>query len=51
MSMGFSRQEYCGVFLFPTPGGLPGPGIKHVPPALAAEMFTTSATWKVLILF
>ena len=31
---GFSREEYWGGLLFPTPGGLPDPGIK--PPSLAS---------------
>ena len=28
LSMEFSRQEYRSVLLFPTPGGLPDPGIE-----------------------
>ena len=27
-SMGFSRQEYWSVLLFPSPGDLPNPGIE-----------------------
>ena len=44
LSMGFPRQEYLNVFSFPTPGGLPDPGIKPkspVTPALAGGFFTT----------
>ena len=46
LSMGFSRQEYWSGLPCPPPGGLPDPGIKHVPPvspALAGGFFTTSA--------
>ena len=34
LSMGFSRQEYWGGLLFPSPGDLPDPGIKPASPAL-----------------
>ena len=34
LSMGFSRQEYCSGFPFPSPGDLPDPGIKPGSPAL-----------------
>ena len=33
LSMGFSRQEYCGL-PFPSPGDLPDPGIEPRPPTL-----------------
>ena len=33
--MGFSRQEYLSGLLFPSPGDLPDPGIKHGSPELA----------------
>ena len=33
-SMGFSRQEYWSGLPFPSPGYLPGPGIKSMSPAL-----------------
>ena len=33
-SMGFSRQEYWNGLPFPSPGGLPNPGIKPRSPAL-----------------
>ena len=45
-SMGFSRQEYWSGLLFPSPGGLPDPGIKPaspVSPALASRFFTTES--------
>ncbi|XDA79538.1 hypothetical protein R6Z07F_009548 [Ovis aries] len=32
LSMEFSRQEYWSGLLFPTPGDLPNPGIKHMSP-------------------
>ena len=32
LSMDFSRQEYWSELLFPTPGDLPDPGIKHTSP-------------------
>ena len=35
--MGFSRQEYCGVLLFPSPGDLPDPGNKPRCPAFQAD--------------
>ena len=49
LSMGFSRQEHCSGLPCPPPGDLPDPGIKPVSlmsPALAARLFTTSATWQ-----
>ena len=39
--MGFPRQEYWNRLPFPSPGDLPGPGIKPVSPALAGGFFTT----------
>ena len=47
LSMGFSRQEYWGVFPGPPPGDLPYPGIKPESlwsPTLAGRFFTTSTT-------
>ena len=35
--MGFSRQEYWSGLPFPSPGGLPNPGIKPRSPALQAD--------------
>ena len=37
--MGFPRQEYWSGLPFPSPGGLPDPGIKRVSPALAGGFF------------
>ena len=34
LSMGFSRQEYWSELQFPSPGGLPNPGIEPGSPAL-----------------
>ena len=45
-SMGFSRQEYWSGLSFPSPGGLPDPGIKLaslVSSTLAGRFFTTWA--------
>ena len=39
-SMGFSRQEYCGL-PFPSPEDLPYPVIEPASPALAGSFFTT----------
>ena len=36
-SMGFSREEYWGRLLFPSPGDLPDPGIEPGSPALQAD--------------
>ena len=49
LSMGFSRQEYWSGSSYPSPGGLPDPGIKPVSltsPALAGVFFTISAIWE-----
>ena len=37
LSMGFSRQEYCSMLPFPSPGDLPNPGIEPGSPALQAD--------------
>ena len=45
----FPRQEYWSGLPFPTPGGLPDPGIKlvfFVSPALAGKFFTTESPGK-----
>ena len=39
-SMEFSRQEYWSGLPFPSPVGLPNPGIKPKSPALQADAFT-----------
>ena len=36
LSMGFSRQEYWSALPFPSPGGLPKPGIEHISPVSPA---------------
>ena len=49
LSMGFSRQEYRSGYPFPSPGGLPNPGIEPASltsPALSGKLFTTSTTWE-----
>ena len=51
--MGFPGQEYQSGLPFPSPGGLPGPGIEPVSLALAAGFFTTAEPpgkcWCVLV--
>ena len=45
--MGLSREEYWSGLLCPPPGDLLDPGIELsalIPPAQAAEFFTTGAT-------
>ena len=37
LSMGFSRQEYWSGLPFPSPGGLPDPGIEPRSSALQAD--------------
>ena len=37
LSMEFSRQEYWSGLPFPSPGDLPGPGIKPGSPVLQAD--------------
>ena len=41
LSMGFSRQEYWSGLPFPSPGGLPNPGIEPMSPALQADCLPT----------
>ena len=48
-SIGFSRQEYWNGLPFPSPGGLPDPGIEPASPAgpvLAGGFFTTQPPGK-----
>ena len=46
-SMGFSRQEYWSGLPFPSPGGLPDPGLEPaLAPALTSGFFTTSTAWE-----
>ena len=40
-SMGFSRQEYWSGVPFPSPGGLPDPGIKPGSPTVQADALTS----------
>ena len=44
--MGFPKQEYWNGLPFPSPGGLPNPGIKPTSPALTDRFFTTEAPGK-----
>ncbi|CAI9165043.1 unnamed protein product [Rangifer tarandus platyrhynchus] len=44
--MAFSRQEFWSKLSFPSPGNLPGPGIKPMSPALAGRFFTIEAPGK-----
>jgi len=46
LSMGFSRQEYWNWLPFPSPGGLPNPGIKPRSPTLQAEALTSEPPGK-----
>ena len=51
LSMGFSRQQYWSVMLFPTPGDLPDPEIKPVSsasPALQADALPSELPGKKL---
>ena len=41
LSMEFSMQKYWSGLPFPSPGGLPDPGIESRCPSLAGEFFTT----------
>ena len=41
LSMGFSMQEYWSGLPFPSPGGLPNPGIEPRSPALQADSLST----------
>ena len=46
LSIGLPRQEYWSGLPFPSPGGLPDPGIKPESPALAGGFFTTKPPGK-----
>ena len=53
LSVGSSGQEYWSGWSFPSPGGLPDPGIETtslVSPASTGGFFTTSATWEAQLL-
>ena len=45
-SIGFSRQEYWSGLPFPSPGGLPNPGIEPRSPALQADALTSEPPGK-----
>ena len=47
LSIGFLRREYWSGLLVPSPGDLPGPGIKPVSTALASILFTTEPPGKI----
>ena len=40
LSLGFSKKEYWSGSPFPSPGGLPDPGIEHRSLALGGRFFT-----------
>ena len=46
LSIGFSRREYWSGLPFPSPGDLPGPGIKPRSPALEADSLPTELPGK-----
>ena len=46
LSMGFSRQQYWSGLPFPSPGGLPDPGIKPVSPTLTGKYFSAEPPGK-----
>ena len=51
LSVGFPRKEYWSGLPFPSPGGLPAPGIELASPALAGELFTTEPPRKPLCMY
>ena len=48
LSTGFSRREHWSGLSFPSPGGLPNPGIETESPTLAGRFFTTELPGKPL---
>ena len=46
LSMGFSRQEYWSGLPFPSPGGLPNPGIEPRSPAFQADFLLSEPPGK-----
>ena len=48
---GISQQEYWSGLPFPSPGGLPNPETRPVPPTLAGRFFTTEPPEKPLSMF
>ena len=51
LSVGFPRQEYCSGLPFPSPGGLPNPGIKPASPALQTGSLLTEPPGKLKQLY
>ena len=49
--MEFSRQEYWGGYLFPSPGDLSNPGIKPGSPALQADYLPSEPPGKPEVLW
>ena len=50
LSMGFSRQEYWSGLPFPSPGGLPDPGIEPPSPALQVDSFSSKPPGELCLL-
>ena len=50
LSMEFSRTEYWSGLPFPSPEGLPDPGVEAASPALAGRFFTTEPPGKPFLL-
>ena len=48
--MGFCRQEYWSGLPFPSPGGLPNPGIEPGSPALQADPLPSEPPGKPLVM-
>ena len=51
LSMEFSRQEYWGGLLFPSPGDLPNPGIELRSPTLQVDSLPAEPQGKLILLF
>ena len=49
LSMEFPRQEYWSGLPFPSPGGLPNPGIEPGSPASEADALTSEPTLVLLV--
>ena len=49
LSVGFFRQEYWSGLPFPSPGGLPNPGIEITSPAFSSGFFTTHPPGKPIL--
>ena len=46
LSMGFSRPEYWSGYLFPSPGGLPNPGVEPRSPTFQADSLPAESPGK-----